>query len=589
MRFLFKIFVLPVLIIAFVPLTIALLIYKPVSIPVNEFGDATAIDVETLLMEELENLTLDASSESNIKLEINQKTLNGIILNLLRENNPNYLKENAPDDEKLFVMKEDMFAYQGSWVKFTKNNTIEIESGAHIFVGNFTFKTRLLITLKLEIIEDDIILTIKKLTVGNLPLAWIISSGGWIAEKVLGNSIEDMLADMLDGIGTFDPKTRQVKVNITSLLENMGDDDGGDDAVVQMLLQFVTENELVKIGFDENVFFVSAQVGKIYDGSQPFELKANEKIQSDEELETILLSKANSLVLSTLSKETPYIKLDELTLNRVLEYFLRGEETELAQIELLEGFEAIIKAPYISFGESAIINIPVILKKTELNDGFKTIIKIDAVPEIVGNDLHFNLKGLKAGELELSEENIDLILSLIEDNEIIKDGAIVLEDFDEMMQSSGINIKDVSIKNNHLYLYIQVNMFEDREALEGLAQAALSMPDIPEELQDKIQTVLDNIDEEDIDDLVNEMIGEMIETALETIVDNPDIPDDVQETITDILVNIDDPEALDDAISNAIDAISNMNDEEQEDFFSSFLGSLEDTGMSYDDLFDLLP
>lgn len=589
MRFLFKIIVLPILALSIVPISLALLMYKPVEIPVDDYSDSENIDFESLLMEEFESLTLDASSESTIKIQIDQKTLNGIIRNALREMNPNYLNENAEDEDRLYVLKEDLFAYQGSWARFKKNNIVEIESGAHIFIGGFTFKTRLLLAFQLEIEGEEIVLTLKKVTIGNLPLAWVISGASWLANKFMGQSLDDIIAGMISGIGTFDPVKREVRVNIKSLLEDTSDGVDSEGALVQTLIQFVLENKLIDIGFEENNFHVTAYVGKIYDETTPFELKASEKIKNEEELETILLSKASSVILSTISKETPYLKLDDFTLNRVLEYFLRnGIDDSLATIDIFEGYEAVLKTPYVNFEDVAIINIPLIIKQKDLNDGFKTIIKIHATPEIVGSDLYFHLENLEAGTLTIGEENIKLILSLIEDNDIIKNGAIVLENFDEMMQSSGIDIKDVAVKNNQLYLYIQINMFEDRGALEDLAQSALNIPDLPEELQETIQNVLDNINEDNIDELINEMIGEMIETALESIVDNPAIPEEVQGAIVDILDNIADPEALDEAIANAIDIISGLEDGDQEDFFNDFLGSLEGTGMSYEDLLGLL-
>ncbi|MFA7055483.1 MAG: hypothetical protein WC134_03035, partial [Acholeplasmataceae bacterium] len=205
-----------------------------------------------------------------------------------------------------------------------------------------------------------------------------------------------------------------------------------------------------------------------------------------------------------------------------------------------------------------------------------------------------HLKGLDAGELSLSEEHIGLILDVLGENELIEGDSIIIRDFDQMMDSTGINIVGSEIKNLHLYLYIQLNLFEDLGNVEELATAALELvqgnPDLPPELADSIQAVIDNIDNpEVIDELINEMVGEMIETSITLITESENIPEELSTALTEVTESIDDPEALDEAITEVMTVIEGMDEAEQEALFTELTAALGDTGMSYEDLLGLLP
>lgn len=596
MRFLFKIIVLPIILLIAIPVGVAGLMYKNVDIPVEEYSGGTAIEVDQMLQDEMDAFLLNSSRTSELKFEVSQATANQLIKNAFEEMNPNYLNPDATEDERNYVLKEDMFGYQGSWVRFKKGNIIEIESGVHAFVGGFTYKTRLLLAFKLDIDTEEIVLTLNKVTIGNLPIAWAMSAASWLAEKVMGKSLEDLIGDQLEGFGTFDPVKRTATIKVDKLLDTFLDEEDGNKPLIDALLQFVKENELIDIGFDDEVFSIKAAVGKIYDGEETFKLKTEDKIINDEHMQTILMSKASSVVLSSLSSGNPYLKVDDLTLNRILEYYLRPNLTidgYIMKTDLMEEYQALIGVPYVTIGTDILVNIPIeILSKLDANKHFQSIIKIHATPDIVGHDLYFHLSTVEAGELLLTEENIGLILGLLGENELIVDGALVLKDFDQMMASSGIDIQSVAVKDLHLFLYIKLNLFEDLGQVETLAQAALDLfnnnPNLPPELGDSIQNVLDNLNNPDtIDGFVNEMIGEMVGAAVGLVSDNENISPEVTEALTDVIDNMSDPVAVEAAIDHVVEIIQNLSDEEQEELFDALAEALGDTGLSYEDLLGL--
>ena len=599
MGFLFKLFILPILLLIGIPLALVGAMYKSVDIPVDEFTSGTGqVNFEEMVVEEIDAFLLDATPTSTFDLEINQETVNQLLLTQFQEMNPNYLVDTATDDEKNYVLKEEMYAYQGSWVRFKEGNVIEIESGLHAFVGGFTFKTRLLLSFILEIDTEEIVLTLDKVTIGNVPLAWAMTAASWIAERVTGQNLEELISEQIEGIGTFDPIERKVTVEVDALLNSFLDENDENKPLIDALLQFIGENELIDIGFDDEVFAAEIALGKIIDETEPVVLANEDKIIDDAHMQTILTSKASTVILSSVTGDDPYIKLDDFTLNRVFEYFMRPNLTVngyVTEVDLMENYKAYIYVPYVTMEEDMIVNIP--LQIVDINDPSKvlaSIIKIHAIPEIIGSDLLFHLKELDAGELSLSEEHIGLILDVLGENELIEGDSIIIRDFDQMMDSTGINIVGAEIKNLHLYLYIQLNLFEDLVNVEELATAALELvqgnPDLPPELADSIQAVIDNIDDpEVIDELINEMVGEMIETSITLITESENIPEELSTALTEVTESIDDPEALDAAITEVMTVIEGMDEAEQEALFTELTAALGDTGMSYEDLLGLLP
>ncbi|MFA7055378.1 MAG: hypothetical protein WC134_02505, partial [Acholeplasmataceae bacterium] len=454
MGFLFKLFILPILLLIGIPLALVGAIYKSVDIPVDEFTSGTGqVNFEEMVVEEIDAFLLDATPTSTFNLEINQETVNQLLLTQFQEMNPNYLVDTATDDEKNYVLKEEMYAYQGSWVRFKEGNVIEIESGLHAFVGGFTFKTRLLLSFILEIDTEEIVLTLDKVTIGNVPLAWAMTAASWIAERVTGQNLEELISEQIEGIGTFDPIERKVTVEVDALLNSFLDENDENKPLIDALLQFIGENELIDIGFDDEVFAAEIALGKIIDETEPVVLANEDKIIDDAHMQTILTSKASTVILSSVTGEDPYIKLDDFTLNRVFEYFMRPNLTVngyVTEVDLMENYKAYIYVPYVTMEDDMIVNIP--LQIVDINDPSKvlaSIIKIHAIPEISGSDLLFHLKGLDAGELSLSEEHIGLILDVLGENELIEGDSIIIRDFDQMMDSTGINIVGSEIKNLH--------------------------------------------------------------------------------------------------------------------------------------------
>ncbi len=560
MKFLFKLIVLPILSIVALPLIFLALAYKSVEIPVADFeGTSGDFTLTAMIQEEMDTFLTSNTVDSEVGIGFTQQQANALIKGIFVGMNPGYLDENEEDTVKNYVLYDEMmgltYGYQGTWVRF-KEDIVEIESGLHLKYSalDFTYKTRVLITFKLTANTDEIILKLEKFNVGNIPLAWVFSAASWAAEQATGQDLEELISGFVDGFATFDPQKREIKVDIQELVASQFEDDPNTGALVSALLGFVKENELVNIGFEDEEFSGSIALGKLKDDSAPFQLTELQKIQNESQLQSIFASKASALIFSTLSTTSdPFIELDALTLNRVLEYMLRANlqpSGALIESNLTDEISLTALAPYAIMGESFVIAIPIIIQ--DINDPakkFQTIIKLEAEPAVSGNDLVIDLNSLSAGLVTLEEEYISGILSLIGDNDMIVDGQFVIQNFNDQLAQAGMALSQVAMVNGNLRLYVQL---DDSIPLAEITQA--------------VQDVLDIIQ------------------------NDPNITPEVQEAITSLLDSLTNPEVdTEEAIEALLAEMQNLDDEEQAALYESLLDTLSGLEEDYANLFDLIP
>ncbi|BCR35155.1 hypothetical protein [Mariniplasma anaerobium] len=557
MKFLFKIIVIPILSIIAIPLIMAALLYKSVEIPVDDFtSDGNTVLIADMINEEVDTFLESNDTDSAIELGISQNEANLMLKETFLGMNPNYLVDSATDDEKNYVMKEPMYGYQGSWVRFEESK-VEIESGIHLFMSGITFKTRLLITFELEANTDEIVLTLDKLTIGNLPLAWAFGAADWAVSTITGNDLEEMINGQLNGMAEFDPTKREIRVDVQTLVDSQIEN-SEQAALINSLMAFVDENELLEIGFNDGSFDASLALGKTKDSDPAFELTPAQKITTDQQLQDILESKATSILLSSLTTDTdPYIEFRELTLNRVLDYMLKDQQQApgiLIESPLLEDYTMTAYVPYITMTDNLfVVNIPLkIVSILEPTHSFQTIIKIDALPTIVttteGTDLVIVLNELTAGEVTLTEEHVGNVLTMLGDTDLInEDGNLVIRNFDEQMSQAGMTINAVAMVNNKLRLYV------------GLGDTILLG-----DLQDTISDVLDGLS------------------------GDTDLPPEIVDSVDDIIASLSDPAGdPEQAVEAFMDTLEGLDDAEQEEVFDALLLELEDSSLTLEDILGL--
>lgn len=556
MKFIFKVFILPILVILAIPVTILALMYKSVDIPIEEYSTTGPTNMTEMVTEELDTFLTNTDNDSEVNINLEQDEANTMIKNMVfMEMNPDYLDGSGGVNDE-YVEKTEYYGLQGAWVRF-EDDVVEIEAGAHLFAAGITYKTRLLLSFKLEVSTEEVVLTLDKLTVGNLGLAWAFPVADWLVKNIAQQDISSLINDNLGGLGEFDVSSRSITMDIQSLVNEQIESEQ-ESALVNSLLAFLEANEMLDVGFSEGEFGASLALGKAYDDTEPFVLTPGQLITNSTDLQTILESKASSLLVSLLTTNTnPYISFDELTLNRMLEYMMHDSFAEpnydyLFSTVLFEHYEMKAYIPYLTMvDEQLSVNIPLsLVDLDELTHEFKTIIKIDATPSINGADLVISLNELTAGEITIGQEHIANILTLLGDTDLIEDGNIVIKDFDQQLQQAGMSLEDVAVMDSRLRLYVGL---DDDNPLG--------------DIQNTVTDVLDDFDTTGYGDL-----GDDLDDLLADLDDPNTTPEDLEEAVTDVLESIED-----------------LTDEEQEQFFEDLAQDLEDAGMSLEDILGIVP
>jgi len=559
MKLLFKLIVLPIIISLIIPVTMLAIMYKDVSIPTADFEQSDAIDLTTMVNDEFDRFLADEDEDAAIHLNFDQKRANGVLLAALRDQNEFYLREDATsDDVKNYVVKEEYYGYQGSWIRFA-DDTIEIETGIHVFVAGFTYKTSILLTFELTMDTSEVVLKLDKFNLGNLPLAWSFNTLGWGLKQFGGTDINEILQGQTGEALTFDSDERTLRLDVDKLLVQSFEEDPETYGMVNALIRFIDDNELLDLSVKDESIGASLKLGRMKDETEPFILAEDDKILDDLHMQEILAARASSLVFSTLdtTSTNPYLDLDAFTLNRIFEYMMSdqiAEDGSVQRTELMENYEMIARVPYVTIGEGLVVHIPIeILRVDDPSQSFTSIIRINAAPSMNGKDLRIEIIDLAAGEVTVEGDDVNEILGMLGDNELIEDGAFVIRDFDEQMNQAGMSIEDVRVANQKLRISVELS-------------------DLPYED-------------------IQEIAQEVVENVREVLNSDPDFQE-VNDAIDDLLAEVADPEGdTTEAIDNLLNAFEDLEDVQQQALFSQLEESFEDLDAgdySFEDLFDFI-
>jgi hypothetical protein len=559
MKLLFKLIVLPIIISLIIPVTMLAIMYKDVSIPTADFEQSDAIDLTTMVNDEFDRFLADEDEDAAIHLNFDQKRANGVLLAALRDQNEFYLSDDATsDDVKNYVVKEEYYGYQGSWIRFA-DDTIEIETGIHVFVAGFTYKTSILLTFELTMDTSEVVLKLDKFNLGNLPLAWSFNTLGWGLKQFGGTDINEILQGQTGEALTFDSDERTLRLDVDKLLVQSFEEDPETYGMVNALIRFIDDNELLDLSVKDESIGASLKLGRMKDETEPFILAEDDKILDDLHMQEILAARASSLVFSTLdtTSTNPYLDLDAFTLNRIFEYMMSdqiAEDGSVQRTELMENYEMIARVPYVTIGEGLVVHIPIeILRVDDPSQSFTSIIRINAAPSMNGKDLRIEIIDLAAGEVTVEGDDVNEILGMLGDNELIEDGAFVIRDFDEQMNQAGMSIEDVRVANQKLRISVELS-------------------DLPYED-------------------IQEIAQEVVENVREVLNSDPDFQE-VNDAIDDLLAEVADPEGdTTEAIDNLLNAFEDLEDVQQQALFSQLEESFEDLDAgdySFEDLFDFI-
>lgn len=473
------------------------------------------LDIDEYISEQIENLIDETNNDKRLNLTFDDDLVNSEIKNQLTKQYGNSSSE--------YVFEDENIKFQGAWVKF-KKDIVELHIGAHINARILTYKTRVLVSFKFKAEEDGIItLKLHKFRVGNLTYKWLLKLAPKVAENFLGMNITEMIEDTIGGYGTFDQKKLELKVDLYNLVDQVED----NEELIILLLDLIYENELLDLGVlkDSNddlyKFGVSLNLNNLHDDSPLYKLNEEDKFEDDEEFQEFLKNKAIAGVLSN----NESIKLNTLDFNKVIDYiFNQGEQLAsdiLMESNLYENYNAYILNPYIEIKDDLILNVPVRLGTSE--NTFKTVIKVKVALNLVDDDLHISLNSLDIGDFNLDSDKIETLMEMFESDEF-EGTEIVISNFLDPIKETGIDIKDISVKDNSINFEFdglgvndlledinnEINNNDLNDKIDEIKDKLSNNEEITDEDLDDLMEIFEDLDEEDmekIQDLINDFLN----------------------------------------------------------------------------------
>lgn len=552
-KWLFKNLVLPILIILSIPIVIVALVYQPLENPLATVDDEQSTSILERIDASFETFLNDETNEVPLTVSMSEDEINQLLKTVLQDQNSNYL---ISDD---YVIEESLYGYAGSWVEFEEDQ-LQVVSKVDIFIpigeDGFTYQTAVTAAFSIDIEIDTITLHFESLKLGNLGLLWIYDIANFVVETFTDVNIDGIINDVFSGYGTFDAGERSVVIDVKDLLKTALGADEETGVLIEEVMSLISAAELIEIGPVDDAFELSIHLEKLR-LEEPVEAFDTALIPQDENAFQSVFEDLfdpyilmGSIIESSLNTDSvsPYVDLDETMLNQITGYILKDMITDGVLYELeIDPYVIQIQAPVVVIDETMQIIIPITL----VSDGqqFKTAIFVEVNPKMDQSDMLFELSSITLGTILIEEAFLNTLLEYV-DSSFITDNTIRIEDIDALFGIENISIESISVVSQALRITVN-------------ADNALDTTLITQAVDDLLDTFAND-----------ESIPESVSVAAQGVLD---------------VVSSGDPEAISEAVSEMIDIFDTLTVEEQESLSNTVLSILEDSDITFENIFDFIP
>ena len=537
-----------VLLVVIVVVGTVVMLHKDMKIDTSSYDDAKLMDY-ALLQEKLgtsfDDFLANAGTNAEFKVGITQDDVNQMLKTMVFDN---MATEEAYKDgtDYTYFFKTDYYAIQGGSVSF-KKDTIEIVVGFHAFLGSIKYKSGITLAFEFESAGEEMIFKLTKLNVGKMPLLWARGLANKIVKKFSDQSIEEMIQDALKDIGEFSLEDASLTVNVKDIVEGLMSDSSDNAGIAALMFELLYQNELFDLGVEDKQITAKIELEKLRDNNS---YSLTSTFANDEEINALFQAKISALVVTILVDAKPFIAIDELTLNKLVEYYFNDYSSgdQLMSFEY-DKIKIEVNSPFVELDDFVYVNLPIsVYSKEEPSNSFNTVIKLKTEMKQNGEDLLFDIKGITIGEINITDEQVNVLLDVFGENELFEDGALVIKGFTKMIVRDDFGVNEFKVEGNLLILKVNLS-------------SAINIDDIKQTVED--------------------VLGEITSSTT--------ISDEVKDSINDVLSSLPngDIETITENIESFADLISNLPEDEQKELYSEVEDALESHGYTMEDIFEL--
>ncbi|HLT00518.1 MAG TPA: hypothetical protein VK005_03400 [Acholeplasma sp.] len=491
-KFIFKLVGFLILLSVLMPIILLVIMYKGYEAPKDDFANATSTSFEEIAATQLDEFLSDQNATS-FNFTFNQANANAALKAIYAAENPNFASDdpNVPESEKKYAIPfADYGGLKGVTIGFA-DDQVTIEAGVEAGMSNIYYQTtiKIVFTVSIEQAEvngatqNEYRLTIKDISIGNLPILWMYDFANWTYGQISGSDLNTLIGTMVQDFGYFDLNTKSVWIYTEDLINLIKAEDGSNEAMLEALFGFIDDGDLLDTVFSEGEGGLSIALGQMR--STKIQYVLTSQLQNDADVETMFTGQLTSLLISSLGGSgTLNYDMHEMAFNQLLDYYV-GDSMNITQtLELGAHVYEISTQPIFGKFEDGKVHFTVIMTLAKQGDAtkyFKTDFTLIATPSVSNDkeDLVFTIDEISIGDgILIDSTKVAVILNLIGENEIIVGNQIILADFLGEFASQGVSVEDLLVVGNYL-----------RFELVPTGANAQILAD----LQDAIQNALDNV------------------------------------------------------------------------------------------------
>ncbi|MGI6782508.1 MAG: hypothetical protein ACOX56_06840 [Acholeplasmataceae bacterium] len=459
-------------IIILIPILMVVMLIDNSKAPVDIYRDPVyeSVDANSVFAEAMDDF-LEDSENNDFAIELSQDKLNVVIYQILKSGNENYLVDDQPQNKYLLEEGDGAvgFGVVGVWTKVKEDKlTVKarIDLTKPVKIGT-SVELEFKLTFNVKDHPELMKLELTSAKIGNLPLPKkLVNTILQKANISLKDLIEPNLKRNDVTFGTFDEEKWEATIDKIKLLESTLAGSGQDAMVT--IFKMLTYNKWLDVKFEKSKVKLALKTTELYFNHPMDHVPELQRLRTEAEKDAMLKSKGTTFLLSGLNSGDGelYIKLSELEINKLLDYYLAPQELEQT-IEfgdrnyilniVIPTIEIYTQGEYFE-GTGLHLNI-----KLELYDQarpakkFITTMMVQLLLEHDDNDLTFGIGKLRVGEnMVLTEEETATLLEMFGATELISENMLVINNFLNNFASQYVEPKGApEILDNHIKLFYQ--------------------------------------------------------------------------------------------------------------------------------------
>ncbi|ABX81945.1 hypothetical protein [Acholeplasma laidlawii] len=489
---------LALLLIVLTPVIVLVVMYKGYSAPVDDFSANEGLSFNDIASNKLDEFIADENALS-FDFVLTSSEANAALKDIYAAENPDFGKTDETIDlnarKYAIAFGNNNGGFKGVTLAFNETG-LTIEAGLDAGFSNIYYQTTLYLDLDINIeqveVDNELItqykLTIKEIKFGNMPILWMYDAADFIVSRFTEDGLNGLIQNAVSGFGNYDLKTKSIWVNTKDLINLISKEDDPNRLMIEALLGFVDEEELLVSGFGEDVGGIGIALGKMRSTETPYQ--TTNQISDETELNNMFESQLTTLLLSSITGGSSLnYDMHEETFNQLIEYYV-GESMDMSQtFEFDENIYVLETLPlYARFIDNR-VHFTIIMKlynQTDPSKVFQTDFTLVSIPSISDDkqDLVFTIDVIHIGDdTTVTNNKVATILNLVGENEMIVGNQIILKDFMGNFAGQSTTVDSVAVSGKYLRFVVTPTganaaiLAELQDAIDAALTTILLNPD----------------------------------------------------------------------------------------------------------------